>query len=53
MTLENDMIAVYSLFPEKPGNPDKKKRLNIPISFKVFIFAAGVTPYTIIKKTFR
>ena len=29
------------------------KTINIPISHKVFIFAASVTSYTIIKKTFR
>jgi hypothetical protein len=31
----------------------KKSRRNISNSVKVFIFAAGVTSYTIIKKTFR
>ena len=31
----------------------KKRNTNRSISPKVFIFAAGITPYTIIKKTFR
>jgi hypothetical protein len=36
-----------------PGQDGKKTGVNISISGKVIIFAACVTPHTIIKETFR